>query len=92
MLEKVLEIVRKGEKTPMQHTPAPKANVCEKVNRMIIEYLDWFGYHYTLEMFQSETGAKISSERFPLKKGEYGTPDEELPKLLQLSMRIKHSK
>lgn len=86
---KVLEVIRGGKNLPMNDQTSDRQTTTHFMNNLILEYLKWYGYHYTIEMFSTETGCKpISRDYLESKMNAPEQSDKDLPLLLELVMKI----
>lgn len=85
---KVLDIVRCGEKLPINEQKSDRQAITQFLNNLILEYMQWHGYQYTIEMFSTETGCKpLAREYLESKILAPEQSDKDLPLLLELVMK-----
>ena len=85
---KVLEVIRGGEKLPMNDQKSDRQATTQFMNNLILEYMQWHGYQYTIEMFSTETGCKpLARDYLESKMNANEQSDKDLPLLLELVMK-----
>lgn len=91
---KVLEIIRGEEKLSMNNQTSDCQATTQFMNNLILEYMQWHGYQYTIEMFSTETGCKpLARDYLESKIIAPEQSDKDLPLLLELVMKtMKNSK
>ncbi|CAO1405978.1 unnamed protein product [Diamesa hyperborea] len=85
---KVLEVIRGGANLPMNDQTSDRQAATQLMNSLILEYLQWYGYQYTIEMFSTETGCKPLDRDYL--ESKINTPeqtDKDLPLLLELVIK-----
>lgn len=84
--------LRDGEKAPMNVASGNSMSPTNIANHLIVEYLEWIGFQYSLDMFRTESGcvAVTSREIAGSKVGIEG--DKELPLLLSVTMEMMKKK
>lgn len=96
MCGKILDIVRFGDKSPINEPSSTSLNSPScMLNHLILEYFEWMNLYFTKEMFSSEMGIKKEANRNLIEE-HLNIPngfDKDLPILFDLLMRImKHEK
>lgn len=86
----ILNDLRDGVKTPMNSQGTNFGSPTNVANHLVMEYLEWIGFQYTLDMFSTESGCVGGASREIVKTtvGNAIEGDKELPLLLSLAMDL----
>lgn len=66
----------------------PKPRDIVMLEKLILEYLDWFGYKYAVEAFSLESGTSLNFSRAELNRIKIDKIDKDVPILLQVIMNM----
>lgn len=92
MRMKVLEVIRGGEKLPINEQIPDRQATTQFMNNLILEYMQWYGYQYTIEMFCTETGCKpLARDYLESKINAPELLDKDLPLLLEIVMKTMNN-
>lgn len=88
----VINDVREGDKSPMNSSSTKvKKSPTDIANHLILEYLEWIGFQYSLDMFSTESGCTSMRARehveskIEAKKGYF---DNDMPLLMSLTVNL----
>lgn len=88
----VINDVREGDKSPLNSLDGGDGKSPTQIaNHLILEYLEWVGLQYTMNMFSTESGCTTVKARdyveskAGIKDGQF---DKELPVLMTLAINL----
>lgn len=92
----IINVMRGGDHAPIVKVKEKNRNpATDMVNRMIMDYLHWYGCEYSIEMFATEIanvdGTKCPDRRSLAEKMTAAgliTDDDNLPVLMQIAMQV----
>lgn len=95
MMKEVLEVVRYGDKSPINQLPSEDLkSPTHLMNQLVLEYLDWVNYFYSSDVLASESGVTKRATRKEL-EGQLKSKkdfDAEFPILYEMMMRFMKEK